>query len=130
MRKIVLILLMLQINILTVLSQVSLTREDKVIVANTFLENNVLRQERDTCNSIVQDYKQKVALKDSVIVLKSSVILQKDGVIEEKTNLITNINEELKQTKKQTLLTKVNSYLLIGGMTLSFAGILYVLIKK
>lgn len=121
---------MLQINILTVLSQVSLTREDKVIVANTFLENNVLRQERDTCNSIVQDYKQKVALKDSVIVLKSSVILQKDGVIEEKTNLITNINEELKQTKKQTLLTKVNSYLLIGGMTLSFAGILYVLIKK
>lgn len=121
---------MLQINILTVLSQVSLTREDKVIIANTFLENNVLRQERDTCNSIVQDYKQKVALKDSVIVLKSSVILQKDGVIEEKTNLITNINEELKQTKKQTLLTKVNSYLMIGGMTLSFAGILYVLIKK
>ena len=121
---------MLQINILTVLSQVSLTREDKVIVANTFIQNNTLHQELDTCNSIVQDYKQKVSLKDSVIVLKSAVILQKDGVIVEKTNLITNINQELKQAKKQSLLTKVNSYLLVGGMTITFAGILYVLIKK
>jgi len=109
---------------------VSLTREDKVIVANTFIQNNTLHQELDTCNSIVQDYKQKVSLKDSVIVLKSAVILQKDGVIVEKTNLITNINQELKQAKKQSLLTKVNSYLLVGGMTITFAGILYVLIKK
>lgn len=121
---------MLLISTLTVLSQVNLTKEDKIIIANTFIQNNALKQELDTCNSINDDYKERIVFKDSIITLKDSKILQKDGLIVEKTILITGLTDELKQAKKTAILNKVNTYLVVGGITVSFTGLLYILIKK
>lgn len=138
MKRIALLLIIIVLIVLPALSQENSQRgndtcynyQERKIIANTFLENNYLHKELDTCNSILGDYKDLVKEYTHKDTLNSFKMAYTQDALNKQTDIINTLREDLKKETRGNKIGNLFKPIAVGFGTISIVETLYLLLKK
>ena len=105
------------------------TYEETRIIAQTFNQNNYLKQRVDTLESLQKSYQSDIFLYKQQDSLKNYKINLMDGVVVTQSVAINKLSNSYNTLLKDNKKSKIYSGVLIGGLTVSLVTTLYLIFK-
>ena len=93
--------------------------EEKKIIANTFLENNYLHQQLDSCESLKREYKAQLESYKTLTDQNTGKINLLTESVETQGIAINNLSRTLKQQAKDLNKTKLTTSIIVGGVSVA-----------
>lgn len=93
--------------------------EEKKIIANTFLENNYLHQQLDSCESLSLEYKAQLESYKTLTDQNTGKINLLTESVETQGIAINNLSRTLKQQAKDLNKAKLTTSIIVGGVSVA-----------